>query len=219
MKTKSTKPITISKAEGQARKAVVKFKRIQTLARKCLGLSQHSDVKINLLIYEPRFHKLIQHYTDEEVALDVVTDMMDSKANYQGRKPLQMVSKDIRDMAGIADKDQDEYPDQTTQMHEDNEVSPSLKQFELPAKRAKPSLKVNIDLPNIDLELESLKNQRIAEPKSFKIETQSPSASLSDHSVQKALTPEQAAISLMPQSLMTHTFVAPPIEPVKKVEE
>lgn len=56
---KSTKPIVISKETGNARKAVVKFKRIQTLVRKCLGLSQHSDVKINLLIYEPRYHKLI----------------------------------------------------------------------------------------------------------------------------------------------------------------
>ena len=79
MKVKGLKPIVISKAPGKSRKAVVKFKRIQTLSRKCLGLALHSDVKINLVIYDPKYHKVTQHFTDDQVTLDAVRDMMDGR--------------------------------------------------------------------------------------------------------------------------------------------
>ena len=63
-------------------------------------------------------------------------------------------------MAGIADLEREDKEEAVDQEPEGVKVE-SLEPILLPLKRAKPTLKVNIELPKIDLELESLKTKSL----------------------------------------------------------
>lgn len=73
-----------------------------------------------------------------------------------------------------------------------------------------PSLKVNIKLPRIDLELDSLKNKSLFQPKCSPVDAKSDS-NLSDRSLNSTKTPVQGATK------PSESFI-PPFESLKKIE-
>ena len=57
-------------------KAVCKYKRQRTIVNKMLELAKVQDLKMSLLVYDPKKHKLQEIVTDEEMKLSSINDMM-----------------------------------------------------------------------------------------------------------------------------------------------
>ena len=45
-------------------KATKKYRRLKTIISKVSNLAKMSNIKLNVLVYDPRFHKLKEIYTD-----------------------------------------------------------------------------------------------------------------------------------------------------------
>lgn len=83
-------------------KAVTKYRRQRTIVNKMLELAGMRDLKISLLVYDPKQHKLQEIFTHKDVKLHAINQMInDSKATCEvktraSKKLLKFESHDAR---------------------------------------------------------------------------------------------------------------------------
>lgn len=144
--------INTTKVDHAARRrATMKFKRTKTLARKSLKLSLESKVKINLIIYDPRQRRLVEHFTNEDVSLQACHRLLSTNIESCKKEPhIEFISKDIRTMAGVggsSERDDGRDEPQISDLKERLDNMPKLHDFIQQKDVPKhPSLKVCIDL-------------------------------------------------------------------------
>ena len=88
------------------RKATVKFKRIKTLAKKGLQLADHSNVMVNILVFNVKSKRLIENFTDNQVSLESMISLKQVKSSK--RNALKITSKNIREMREMVESQEDE---------------------------------------------------------------------------------------------------------------
>lgn len=42
-----------------------KWRRINTLIKKSIEISEHTDFQINVIVFKPQFNKLVENYTNK----------------------------------------------------------------------------------------------------------------------------------------------------------
>ena len=56
--------------------AIQKYRRMRTLVGKIVDLAEMRNLKINMLVFNPRFNTLEEIWTDEAVKLDEINKMV-----------------------------------------------------------------------------------------------------------------------------------------------
>ena len=94
--------------------AVKKHRRQKTLAKKMCELASIRDCKINLIIYDPKTHKVEEFFTHQEVDLASINKMIaNPKEPYRGpkfrRRYLKFNSYDARQKYNLEEESEIEY--------------------------------------------------------------------------------------------------------------
>lgn len=66
--------------------AVQKYRRMRTLVGKMVELADMRNLKINMLIYNPKFNTLEEIWTDKAAKLDQINKMVNGTASYSDKK-------------------------------------------------------------------------------------------------------------------------------------
>ena len=56
--------------------AVAKYRRLQTLIKKVVELSEKCGIALNLLVEDRQLNKITEHHTDEQIKLDSIINRM-----------------------------------------------------------------------------------------------------------------------------------------------
>ena len=68
----------------QTKRIKSKYKRLKTLMKKVVEVSQLCELQANLLVYDPKFHKLTENFTTDQMKIDSVQKMIDSMNGLTG---------------------------------------------------------------------------------------------------------------------------------------
>ena len=53
--------------------SLIKFRRIKTLTKKMVSLAQTCNLQLNMFVFDPKFVKITEYYTDPRVKLETIT--------------------------------------------------------------------------------------------------------------------------------------------------
>ena len=62
-------------------KAVQRYRRVKTIVNKALETADLCGLKLNILVYDPQYHRLKEHYTAPDVKLDCITELSEARPN------------------------------------------------------------------------------------------------------------------------------------------
>lgn len=62
----------------QTKRIKSKYKRLKTLMKKVVEVSMLCELQANLLVYDPKFHKLTENYTTGHMKIESVQQMINS---------------------------------------------------------------------------------------------------------------------------------------------
>ena len=70
-------------------KAVTKYRRLRTLRNKLKELAEKLDLRMSLIVLEPKLNKITEYHTDDLVKLVSIKDRMDYAMNKDSSIPAQ----------------------------------------------------------------------------------------------------------------------------------
>lgn len=80
---------------------MMKFRRLKTMVKKMVELADNCSVKVNVFVLDPKFVKITEYYSDEQVKLENISKQIDDAKKgpkpTRTRKVLQVRSINARD--------------------------------------------------------------------------------------------------------------------------
>lgn len=73
---KANKKPSVQQIDDSVKRSCTKYKRLKNLVKKSLEISVQCGLKINVLVYDPRFHKVQEVHTNQQVSLQSLFDMI-----------------------------------------------------------------------------------------------------------------------------------------------
>ena len=69
-----------------SKKALKKYRRLRTIVNKADETANGCDVMINVIVYDPKMHRLREHYSAPEVRLSNISELFTKELALSGQK-------------------------------------------------------------------------------------------------------------------------------------
>ena len=104
------KKSSVKKIDDSLNRRVTKYRRLKNLVKKSLEISVRCDLKINVLVYDPSQHKIQEAFTDGQVSLNQLFQMIEGNKKLPKYQQVKLNSREAKTIVKDFDDDEVESP-------------------------------------------------------------------------------------------------------------